>query len=168
MVGKYAWCKYGSSCWLRVEVAKYSPRLQDTVVHSPPALAKVVAPSCKKEGRLWRRVRCDGREETRSSHSFKLLLAPQPAFPFPLLPNLAHSTWCNFYPRPTPSVFDHPSQFIRVLVKYRIVRNCNCCKPGGGILTSMTKSKIYQFCLTILSLVAKDLLLRKHYARPFR
>ena len=39
--------------WLRgVEVAKYSPRLQDTVVHSPPAQsAKVVAPSCKKEGR---------------------------------------------------------------------------------------------------------------------
>ena len=39
--------------WLRgVEVAKYSPRLQDTVVHSPPAQsAKVVAPTCKKEGR---------------------------------------------------------------------------------------------------------------------
>ena len=131
-----------SSC---LEVAKYFPRLQDTVVHSPPALAKVVAPSCKKEGRLWRigrRVRCErrqrGGEPLLLSFCLRRLLLLSLSQHCNILTcccccwlhRSADSTWCNFYPSYNLILFllDHPSQFIQtrtmgVLVEEMIVHH---------------------------------------------
>ena len=64
-----------------VEVAKYSPRLQDTVVHSPPALTKVIVQLQKL-----RSGKKEGETRVQQSHTFPDLAACVACFPFPTAP----------------------------------------------------------------------------------